>query len=233
MNPTEYEHHVAAILRAEGWNATVTPPAGDGGVDVIAEKDGVRLAVQAKMYGTSARAVNSQIVHELYGAAVCKDCTQFMIATDGRVRDDARDAAAKLAVQIRHVAAVTSETGGDGTAERQHPTFGSVWRQVAALEGRTLVRKDGTANQVLAVDGAGVVRLTSKGTKQRLEIEIFRWTIERLLAGEVVTLSEINDHWIKRGSSGILLILSSLDVFESITVRGRKALRLAAGAQMV
>jgi Holliday junction resolvase len=38
MNVTEYEEHVASILRREGWTAVVSPPTGDGGVDVIAER---------------------------------------------------------------------------------------------------------------------------------------------------------------------------------------------------
>ena len=51
MTPEEYEHLVAEVLRSEGWDAHVTPYVRDYGLDVIAERDGRRLGVQAKMYG--------------------------------------------------------------------------------------------------------------------------------------------------------------------------------------
>lgn len=50
---------------------------------------------------------------------------------------------------------------------------------------------------------------------------MFRWTIERLLRGETVLRSEINAQCIGRVSSGVLLILSSLPMFE-LTNEARK-----------
>lgn len=63
MTPEAYEHHVAAILRAEGWRAEVTPYVRDFGLDVIAERGTSRLGVQAKMYA-AARRVNGRTVME-------------------------------------------------------------------------------------------------------------------------------------------------------------------------
>lgn len=83
MSWLAYEHHVAEILRGEGWASTVTPPSSDGGLDVVAERNGDRLGVQAKAYGAGGRRVNAQVVRELYGAAACMDCTASMIATSG------------------------------------------------------------------------------------------------------------------------------------------------------
>lgn len=162
MNFTEYEHHVAAILHTEGWRTTVTPSAGDLGLDVIAERDGVRLGVQVKMYGRR-RPVNSQIVRELYGAAAYKDCTAFMIATDGRVAPDARATAHKLGVEIRQIPRVAAASSADDglPAAAKDLTFDTVWDDhIAALEGTTLVRSDGSRIKMLIVDGGGIVRLT-------------------------------------------------------------------------
>ena len=49
MTLEEDERPVANVLRDEGWAATVTPAVHDVGLDVIAERRGSRLGVQAKM----------------------------------------------------------------------------------------------------------------------------------------------------------------------------------------
>jgi restriction system protein len=53
LSPTQFEQFVAAVLRAHGYRAEVTPPSGDWGVDVVAYRDplGVedpRIKVQCK-----------------------------------------------------------------------------------------------------------------------------------------------------------------------------------------
>ncbi len=228
-----YEEHVAEVLRGEGWTVEVTPPSGDGGVDVLAERGGERLGVQAKMYGSGGWRVNAQVVRELYGAACCEGCTRSMIATDGSLLPDARTTAKKLGVLVRHIDAPgRAEAPGPGTRGAASPfTFASVWNeQIVPLEGRTVVGADGSRNDILEVDSGGIVRRTSGGGRQRLEIEIFEWTVERLLRGEVVTQREINDHYVKRASTGVARILASLNLFESTTRDGLKALRLTTPA---
>ena len=74
MTPTDYEHHVGDLLRAEGWEVTVTPPGRDLGLDIIAERPDRRLGVQVKMYGIG-RPVNRQMVTQLSGDARLQDCT--------------------------------------------------------------------------------------------------------------------------------------------------------------
>jgi hypothetical protein len=225
VTPDEYEHLVAAVLRGEGWQATVTPSVHDFGLDVIAERGGVRLGVQAKMYLQANRPVNAMTVMHTYGAAAYHDCDQCMIATDGRVLPDAETVAAKLAVEIRLIPTSTSvEDGtrdlpaGDAGAD----TFARIWaKEVSALTGRTLHRSPGRSNDVLAVDQGGVLRRTSNGKTQRIDIDIFRWTIDRLLNGETVLREDINAQSIDRVSSGVILILSQLPMFE-LTIEGRK-----------
>jgi len=228
MNPTEHEQQVARLLRQEGWTAAVTPPAADGGVDVIAEQPDRKLGVQAKMYGAAGRVVNQQVIHELFGAASAQGCNEFMLATDAAVSTDARASAERLGVEIRTIAAMpTAVEELAGSASRtDRLDFGLVWHHIADLAGQTLSRHGGTSNQILAVDGGGVIRLTSGGTRQRLEIEVFRWAVERLLAGEIVTRDEINQHYVKRGSSGVVLILAAFPMFETTKLEGKLALRL-------
>src|SRR5690349_11886876 len=48
MSGVEFEEFVAAQLRMRGWGVTHTASSGDYGVDLIARKDGTRMAVQCK-----------------------------------------------------------------------------------------------------------------------------------------------------------------------------------------
>lgn len=56
---------------------------------------------------------------------------------------------------------------------------------------------------------------------QRIDIDTFRWTVERLLTGETVLRADINAHCIGRASSGVVLILASVPLFELTTERGK------------
>jgi restriction system protein len=103
MRPEQYEHHIARILRAEGWDAEVTPYQRDFGVDIIAERDGVRLSVQAKMWAGANRRVAEPEVMQLYGAAAYADCSKAMMVTDSEVLEPARRIAEKLGIEIRPV----------------------------------------------------------------------------------------------------------------------------------
>src|SRR4051812_32324322 len=83
MTPEAYEHHVAAVLRSEGWVARVTPGTHDFGLDVIADRGATRLGVQVKMYGDSSRRVGTEAALHLFGAAAFADCQERLIATNG------------------------------------------------------------------------------------------------------------------------------------------------------
>lgn len=227
MTPDEYEELVAAVLRDEGWKATVTPSGRDHGLDVIAERDGMRLGVQAKMWRQANRPVNAATVMLTYGAAAYADCPQCMVATDGRILADAEQVAAKLGVAIRVIP--TTQFGSQTREARDTDplNFSRVWTDhVVPLAGTTLRRRNGRTNEILAVDSGGVVRRTSNGKEQRIDIDVFRWTIERLLAGETVLREDINAQCVGRASSGVVLILSAVPLFESATVNGKQGLRL-------
>lgn len=57
MTPYEFENLVCEYYRSKGYKAEVTPYSGDYGVDVFAVKGKEKIAVQAKMYGSSSRKV--------------------------------------------------------------------------------------------------------------------------------------------------------------------------------
>ena len=76
MEGHEFEYFCADLLKDNGFTEVeVTRGSGDYGVDVFAVKGKEKLAIQAKMYGSSSRMVNRQAMMELYGAAAYFDCT--------------------------------------------------------------------------------------------------------------------------------------------------------------
>lgn len=234
MNPREFEEAVAQQLRREGYQTELGSYAGDFGVDIIASRGAERLAVQAKMYGHTSRPVNRQMVMELYGAAAYFDCTGSVIATDGRVLADAIEVADKLGVRLLYMR-------GEGVESELRPSrpsgagagsegldFEGIWeRFVIPLQGLTLVRGDGGTNIIERVDWSGVQRISSSGRRSRIKIEIFRFAIGRILTTGSVTRSEINDNYVGRASSGVVLILAQVPLFELLTNPLRLALRRA------
>jgi restriction system protein len=224
MLPEDYERYVAELLRADGWDVTLTPYMRDFGIDVIAERDGVRLGVQVKMFAGANRLIGHPDVMQTFGAAAYADCTGAMIATDARLSAAAEQVARKLFIEVRHVPVPERRPA---PLRSDALTFGEIWQNhIVPLAGRELQRANGTTNRIISVDGAGVTRVTSNGKRQSIKIEVFRWAVERLLRGETVTREDINTMCVGRASSGIILILSQVPVFEVFKSERGIALRL-------
>ncbi|WP_082973136.1 MULTISPECIES: restriction endonuclease [unclassified Mycobacterium] len=79
MDGVAFERYVAARLRRAGWRVTFTPPVGDYGVDLIAEKDGHLVAVQCKRYGQS---VGVAAVQQVVSGARHHGCTRSIVVTN-------------------------------------------------------------------------------------------------------------------------------------------------------
>jgi restriction endonuclease Mrr len=52
MDPYDYERYVCDQLNGYEWSAWVTKASGDQGVDVLAEKNGIKIAIQCKLYNS-------------------------------------------------------------------------------------------------------------------------------------------------------------------------------------
>lgn len=71
MHPVDFEHHCAAVLKTQGWTCKTTRTSGDFGVDIVAERQGVRVVIQVKKWRAP---VNLKAVQEaatgraMYGA---------------------------------------------------------------------------------------------------------------------------------------------------------------------
>ncbi len=213
MRPDEYEHIVAEYFEWKGYKTKVSQYSNDYGVDVFATKGKTKIAIQAKMFGNTTRSINRQMVMELHGAKDYFDCSKAIIATDGKIIANATEVASKLKIEILKIPAIKSSN--KLRTPKRSGEFEIIWKKyVMPLEGRTIRRDNGDTNKILKIDWAGIERLTSKGRKQKIKIEIFKETINHLLKFGVITRKYINDEYIGRASSGIVLILSNTELFE-------------------
>jgi restriction system protein len=79
MPGVEFEEFVAAQLRTAGWSVSHTASTGDYGVDLVARKDGTRMAVQCKRL---ARAVGVAAVQQVVSGALHHGCNQAVVVTN-------------------------------------------------------------------------------------------------------------------------------------------------------
>lgn len=137
------------------------------------------------MYRASSTKVNAEQAMCLYGAAAYAGCPERMLATDGQLTKEAHVVAVGLNVAVRLIPAQSASPGPKDAISSKTVSFGVIWRDhIEPLAGTELARENGKTMQILDVDGGGVRRITTGGTPQRIRIDIFRWTVDRLLAGE-------------------------------------------------
>ena len=204
MTPDQYEKYVANYFHNKGYKVKQTPYSNDYGVDVFAEKNKEKIAIQAKMFGNSNRKINRQMVMEFYGAKDFFNCNKGIIVTDGEIIQNAKDVADKLGVEILFIYPQSH-------VPKNNSQFDEIWENyVMPLEGKTITRNNGKINKILEVNWGGINRITSNGNQQKIDIEIFKKTINHILENGSITRQEINDEYSKRASSGIVLILSQL-----------------------
>ena len=218
MNPRQFEEFVCEYYCAKGYNAEITQYNNDYGVDIFAIKGKEKIAIQVKMYGHTSRKINRQMVMELYGAKDFFDCTKAIIATNGVLMSDALAVAKKLKVEILYFdgsqtyIAPKYKVSNDSKLDK---TFEQIWEKyIIPLQGKTLTRDNGKSNQILKVDWSGIERVTSNGKNGKIKIEIFKQTVNKLLTDGSITRDYINQNYVGRASSGVILILSQIPFFK-------------------
>lgn len=214
MTPRQFEELVCEHYRKQGYKTEITPLSGDYGIDVFATKGKEKLAIQAKMYGSSTRKINRQCVMELHGAKDYFDCTKAIIATDGTFLTDAIQVAEKLNIDIIYLDSLT--IAKPTTIKTKEKTFDDIWlKYIIPLQGKTLTKSNDETNVIVTADWSGIERITSNGKKGKIKIEIFKQTINKLLTTGHITRDEINQNYTGRASSGIVLILSQVPFFDT------------------
>jgi restriction system protein len=99
MTPNEFETYCAEELRRAGWNARVTLQSRDQGVDVVAEKDGIRVVVQCKLYS---RPVGNKAVQETAAARAHEKADYGVVVTNNRYTSDAEQLATTNNIFLLH-----------------------------------------------------------------------------------------------------------------------------------
>ena len=214
MTPKQFEEYVCELFIRKGYKSETTPFCSDYGVDVFAVKGKEKIAIQAKMYGGTSRKINRQMVMELEGAKNYFDCTKAVIATDGLLLDDAKQVADKLQIEVLYLSNIVLPAKSTNK-KNTNVTFERVWEQyIMPLKGKRLMRSNGESNEIVKVDWSGIERITSTGKKGKIRIEIFKYAIDKLLIDGRISRDEINQNYVGRASSGIILILSQVPFFE-------------------
>lgn len=230
ITPSAYEKLVAKHFHGLGYSTTVTNLSNDYGLDVLAENDLERIAIQVKLYGHTSRQINRQMIMELHGVKDYFDCNRAVLATDGVVRPDAREVADKLNIEVLLLSAtdddriaplpsqnspvVQDSSAPTRTVPISEMNFETVWMEhVVPLTGQVLSGSGDRENTIVSVDWSGIERITSNGRRNRIEIETFRFAINRLLERGSITRDEINQYSVKRVSSGVVLVLSQIPFF--------------------
>lgn len=216
MNPRQFEELVCEYFRGQGYETELTPFSNDYGIDGFAIMGNQKIAIQSKMYGRTTRKINRQMVMELYGAKDYFDCTKAVIATDGFFLQDALMVAKKLKIEILYFNEIQKKIEISKTNKKfsTNKTFEQIWEDyIIPLQGKTLIRSSGESNQIIKADWSGIERKTSNGNNGKIKIEIFKQAINRLLIDGSITRDYINQNYVGRASSGVILILSQVPFF--------------------
>ncbi len=97
MTGTRFEQYVEALLTSQGFHVTHTGQSGDLGVDLVASKPPLKLAVQCKRLGepVSRRAVSDAVAGMTY-----YHCNAAMVVTNSHFTPGAQDLARSTRCQL-------------------------------------------------------------------------------------------------------------------------------------
>ena len=101
MSPFEFEHFISKLFKAMGYKTTVTKKTGDYGVDVIAEKDNDKIAIQVKKYNLG-NPVGNREVQMLLGAMQKQGvkATHSILITTSHFTIQAKEQAKECAIEL-------------------------------------------------------------------------------------------------------------------------------------
>lgn len=99
-NGHEFEFWLARSLEKFGWTAETTKGSGDQGVDVVASKDGMTIAIQAKCYQSK---VGNAAVQEVFSGAAHRGISDAAVITTIGFTASAVQLAATTGVKLLYV----------------------------------------------------------------------------------------------------------------------------------
>lgn len=114
MDPVQYEMHCARLLQTAGWATKATPKTGDQGADIVAERPGVRLVVQCKLYSSN---VGNGAVQEAVAARAFHRAQLAIVVSNAAFTKAARQLAGMSDVTLLHHSQLPAYVGRPGPAE--------------------------------------------------------------------------------------------------------------------
>ena len=101
LDPIQFEHFCADILRNCGWDARVTQASGDQGVDVIATRDNVKAVLQCKKYS---QPVGNAAVQEIIAGKQFEQADIAVVVSNNSYTQSAKQLANVAGVHLLHYA---------------------------------------------------------------------------------------------------------------------------------
>lgn len=99
MTPAGFEAYCAETLRKCGWQVSLTPLCRDQGVDVIAEKNGVRAVLQCKLYS---KPVGNKAVQEISAGRTHQQAQYGAVVTNSTYTPSAQELATTNRIKLLH-----------------------------------------------------------------------------------------------------------------------------------
>jgi restriction system protein len=99
MDGVEYECFVADLLSSRGWETRLTKGSGDQGVDVIAQKQGIKAVIQCKLYS---HPVGNDAVQEVIAGRAFENADFAAVVTNATFTSAARQLASAAHVLLLH-----------------------------------------------------------------------------------------------------------------------------------
>lgn len=99
LNPIEFEHFCADMLRNNGWDARVTQASGDQGIDVIATYGNAKAVFQCKKY---AQPVGNGAVQEIAAGKQFEQADIAAVVSNATFTPSAKQLASSTGVHLLH-----------------------------------------------------------------------------------------------------------------------------------
>lgn len=154
IDPIEFENRCAEALRLVGWSARTTRGGGDQGVDVLAERSGIRLALQCKRYG---KTVGNKTVQEVLSGKAFYDAQHGIVVSNAEFSPAARQLAAKTGIALMHFTDLRSINRHFKLDDPGRPASNATMRR---LEHRIETRRHWLALSMLMGTAAVAISLT-------------------------------------------------------------------------
>lgn len=110
MSPKDFEYFCSEILSQSGWHTTLTQSSGDQGVDIVAEREGIKIILQCKKYASP---VGNKAVQEVIAGREYMSADGAVVVTNSTYTKSAKELARVSDVKLLHYEELSSLTADD------------------------------------------------------------------------------------------------------------------------